>query len=166
MQFTTRRARITVDVPHIAFISTLAAFCAWYLYDARLNSADFADLLLIQPIAIGVFLVYFYIVCNAVTVERHDVAAPAALPERERIERLAAIRIFGSMALVTLYVVSLNWIGFDVATFCYVAASLLLLGERRWWVVVLMPVLFCGICVLLFNELLQMPLPLSLVSVP
>jgi hypothetical protein len=161
MVFNTANRRVSFDLPHAAFVTAIVAFCAWYLHDARINSTDFVDLLLVQPIAIGVFIVYFVIMWGTVKVEPR--ATPSVrVAERPALTRLAATRIFGSMGLVTLYVVSLTWIGFDIATFVYVAATLFLLGERRWWMLVLVPGIFCAMAIYLFNAVLLMPLPLTL----
>ncbi|HLB98437.1 MAG TPA: tripartite tricarboxylate transporter TctB family protein [Acetobacteraceae bacterium] len=71
-------------------------------------------------------------------------------------------KIVGTMALLAVYVVCAPLFGFDVASFIYIPAMLLLLGERRILVLVLVPALFCAVVIYCFNTLLATPLPLLL----
>src|SRR6478752_65817 len=62
--------RLVVDTPHVAFVSAIVGFCAWYLFDARGASTNVQNLLLIEPTAILVFVLYAFILRDAVTIER------------------------------------------------------------------------------------------------
>lgn len=68
------------------------------------------------------------------------------------------------MALLAAYAAGGPLIGFDVATFAYLLAMLLFLGERRIVVLVLVPGLFCAIAIYCFGTLLATPLPLLFFS--
>ena len=161
MRFRLAGHHVIVDAPHVAFVSAIVAFCAWYLVDARGASINVQNLLLIEPTSILVFVLYVFILRDAVTVERLD--SLAAMPAvREPMTPRFRRRIFGAMALLGLYVLTMAEIGFDVATFLYVLATLLLLGERRVMVLLLVPLLFCAIAIYAFGTMLSLPIPLLL----
>ena len=64
------------------------------------------------------------------------------------------------MALLGLYVATMTFVGFDVATFAYVLAELLLLGERRVWLLVVLPAVFVAVAITAFSVVLSNPIPL------
>ena len=70
------------------------------------------------------------------------------------------MKIAGTMALLAALVVAGPLVGFDVASFVYILGTLLLLGERRIAVLLLVPAVFCIVVVYCFNTILPIPLPL------
>lgn len=58
-----------------------------------------------------------------------------------------------------LYLVAMPWIGFVLATFFFVPAVSLCLGERRWPVLALSPFLLTGIMVSVFARFIAIPFP-------
>jgi hypothetical protein len=151
--------QVVVDAPHVAFVSAIVGFCAWYLFDARSASTNVQNLLLVEPAAILVFVLYIVILRDAVTVERLGASLPS-VSQREKLAPRFRRRIFGAMALLGLYVLTMAEIGFDIATFLYVLATLCLLGERRISVLLLVPLLFSAIVIYAFGTLLSLPVPL------
>jgi hypothetical protein len=161
MQLRLAGRQIIIDAPHVAFVSAIVGFCVWYLFDARSASTNVQNLLLVEPAAILVFVLYVFILRDAVTIEQLGVPVPSVSP-REKLTPRFRRRIFGSMTLLGLYVLTMAEIGFDIATFLYVLATLRLLGERRVTVLLLVPLLFCAIVVYAFGTLLSLPVPLLL----
>ena len=151
--------QVVVDAPHVAFVSAIVGFCAWYLFDARSASTNVQNLLLVEPAAILVLVLYIVILRDAVTVERLGASLPS-VSQREKLAPRFRRRIFGAMALLGLYVLTMAEIGFDIATFLYVLATLCLLGERRISVLLLVPLLFSAIVIYAFGTLLSLPVPL------
>jgi hypothetical protein len=70
------------------------------------------------------------------------------------------LKIAGTMALLAGLVIAGPLIGFDIASFAYILATLLLLGERRIIVLLLVPTLFCIVVIYCFDTILPIPLPL------
>lgn len=127
--------------PDMLFAAALAAGCLWYLWDSYSVSARTANLLLVLPaslLAVGL--------CGAVILEdvlaarktaaraRAAAAAeapdrtPDAAPGRPPVEW----RVVATMVLLAVYVFALVPLGFDVATFAYVAAMLVVLRQSGW----------------------------------
>ena len=68
------------------------------------------------------------------------------------------------LVLMTAYVLSLEAMGMDTATFLFIAASLLLQGERRWQVV--MPVSLVSAVLIVWGFGLMTPFPMNNLIMP
>jgi hypothetical protein len=150
--FPFRGRTIAVDVPHLAFATAIAVWCAWFCQDAWRAQRDVENLILIVPatIAAGCFRM---------------VAGPEQrVAPRKPLEPGIGVKIAGTMALLAAYAASGPLIGFDVATLAYILAMLLFLGERRITVLLLVPALFCAVAIYCFGTLLATPLPLLFFS--
>src|SRR3546814_14704611 len=62
------------------------------------------------------------------------------------------------MALFALYVMTLPWLGFDVGSAVFVAAALVMDGERRLWLIAPVSIGFALGATLLFGLLLPYPM--------
>ena len=147
---------VVVDLPHLLFLTGLVGFCVWYFFDAYTASNTLENLLLIEPAVIAAVILYFVILRDVIrVVPGADLAAVPRAP----LSPLLRVRIFGGMALLIAYVASMGVIGFDVATVVYVAATLALLGERRPVMLVVLPVVFAGVVVYAFRQMVTVPVP-------
>ena len=72
--------------------------------------------------------------------------------------------VFPVMALFTVYVVTLPWLGFDVGTLAFVLAFLWLHGERRWPWLIGYALSFAGFMALFFSKMLPYPMPMLLLD--
>lgn len=122
---------------HITFVTCTAGAAAAFLMDTWTRSTDIQNLLLIVPMVALVVGLYAAIILQLLFGSSADGTEPGG-PGR------ADIRILASMALLGIFVFTMNIVGFDAATFFYVAANILLLGERRPAVVLLFPAAFSG----------------------
>ena len=155
------------DWEHLLFAALLLAFIVWYLWTAAAASLTFSNLILIGPVGAVAAGLLLYIasveifgrtpVASAASIQA-DVAASAA-HGRFRSGSLATIAAL--IGLFGAYVVAIPYIGFDVATFLFVGATLWLLGERN--IAVLLS-LALGIAVALSLAaltLLTFPMPMA-----
>lgn len=150
---------------HLAFLTVAAAFAAWYASDAFMASATLQNLILIVPgavlcIGLAVFLVLREVraqpapqetpaeEASADEVAEADEAGPAA-----RDERIPPLML----AMLGIYVAAMVWLGFDIATFLFVAASLRLLGKRNWLVIVGYSALFTFVVIAGMGQLVSLP---------
>ncbi len=123
------------DWEHVGFLAALLAFIIWYLCDATLASPTFSNLILIAPV--GAFAILCGVYIGAVEILGYRNAAPAATadtaagasPSRFRAGSVGTIMLL--MAFFALFVAAMPYLGFDIATFAFIAATLWLLGERR-----------------------------------
>jgi hypothetical protein len=63
-------------------------------------------------------------------------------------------------SLFAVYVLTLEWLGFDVGTALFLSASMWIHGERRWHWNVGYAISFAVITSLLFSRLLPYPMPM------
>ena len=150
---------LRVDWAHLALVAGIAAFCLWFWFDARSASSDVQNLLVIQPAAILALALCAVIAFGAVRAEP-DAAGPesgtAARPGREWRGVLVAV-------LLGLYVLALVPVGFDVATFVFLAAGMYLLGERRPVFLVGYSAVFAAAMSYGFKVMLSVPVPTLLI---
>ena len=140
-----------VDWPHLLFVTVLGGWCAWFCVDAWRANAGVENLILIVPVSAVAVVLFAFVAAGCFGAAR---SARAALPAG------MGRKVAASMALLAGFVVAGPWIGFDIACFLYILLNMAALGERRAWVLLLVPLLFCAAAIYCFNDLLQTPLPL------
>lgn len=138
----------------LALSTSLAGLALAYLLDARSVSLSVNNLLLLQPTAL--FVLVLWVVIAIGTVSR-DV--PEAVVSRR--DWLGAARVVGMVAAFGLFIASLERIGYDVAIALFVAVGLFIGGERKPLWLILFPVLFAACVTLGFRALVPYPFPTS-----
>lgn len=163
------RAGRRIQYGHVAFLVAVAGYAAWRLVDARAASSSFQNLLLIEPV-VFVMLALVAIIAFGVIVRRQGGAEDEVppIPELAPIESAEAppaddkahlVQVAAAMALTGAFLALVPLAGLDVATFLFVAAALFLQGERRPWMIVLVPAVFAFVVVHGFKALLPTPIP-------
>lgn len=145
---------IAVDVPHVAFATVIAAWCVWFCREAWISAPNVENLILIVPASTAAMIFYVFVAADCFhSVE--NIKGPTPAPHHQLIEG-SGIKIAGTMAILTAFVIAAPLIGFDIAFFAYVLAMMAFLGERR----IVVPLLFCIAAIYCFNTILATPLPL------
>jgi hypothetical protein len=153
-------SKIAVDVPHLAFVSAIVGWCVWFCRDAWLAQADVENLIMIVPAAVAAGVLYVFVAAGCFKV----VGRADGFGTRRPLHTGVGVKIAGTMALLAALVVAGPLVGFDIASFVYILATLLLLGERRILILLLAPALFCIVVVYCFDTVLPIPLPLFFVA--
>lgn len=161
MSDTHRRARI--DWGHIVLILFFAGITIAYFADAWEASASVRNLVLIFPASV-LSLVLCVIVAVSVFREGSLPAEASAGGDTDEAEVptsfIDRFRPGLLMALFALYVLTLPWLGFDVGSAVFVAAALLLDGERQLLRIAAVSIVFSFVATELFSWLLPYPMPL------
>lgn len=155
------------DREHLCFLAILLGFVTWYLWTAAAASFTFSNLILIGPVGAVAVVLLLYVGAteflgrapSQVPAVSEQTEPPPAAGGRFRSASLGTVAAL--MGLFGLFVVAIPYIGFDVATFIFVAATMGLLGERR---VVYLLGLALGIAAALSIAaltLLSFPMPLT-----
>lgn len=132
----------------VAMLLVLAGASALYCYDAVRASTHIYNLILVAPLTA---LVLIPCVAEFVTGARPSDKAPQpAEPVTD---------VLPVMGLFSAYVLTLNWLGFDVGTALFVGAFLWLQGERRLLWLVGYSLTFALILTLFFSRMLPYPMP-------
>jgi hypothetical protein len=131
----------------------LAGLVCVYCLDAIRASTHILNLIFVVPITTIVLvlcLVEFFVGApNKFTTE----------PVSETVTQILPV-----VGLFTGYVVSLQWLGFDVGTFVFLAAFLFLHGERRLAWLLGYSISIAWLLSVSFSKLLPYPMPLLILS--
>ncbi|SEA77209.1 Tripartite tricarboxylate transporter TctB family protein [Desulfuromusa kysingii] len=112
----------------LSLVSFFLILTCWYLFDSYKASASTENLLLILPSASVVILLCLWVVLRTCFNFRKQ---KEVVSEEEQPKPEKKVSVLAAMALLAGYVLSMDWIGFDVATFLFMAALMFLQGERR-----------------------------------
>jgi hypothetical protein len=135
----------------IGVVFCLIGFIVWYGLDAWQVSQSVENLILIVPIGIGALLL-----C-VIELLRQFLGYSKPIENAQPVKE-----VFPVIALFSAYVLSLEWLGFDVATTLFVGVYLVMQGERRWVWVVGYSVCFGLFMAMFFAKMLPYPMPMSL----
>jgi putative tricarboxylic transport membrane protein len=128
---------------------SLSVLVIWYLFDAYSASSHFANLILILPLSI---LVLVLCIIEFISQLRGLHEPP---PDLDPIASMLPV-----IALFVLFVLSLEWLGFDVGTFAFICAFLWLHGERRIRWILGYSISFALLMSLFFSAMLPYPMPM------
>ncbi|SDJ68175.1 tripartite tricarboxylate transporter TctB family protein [Billgrantia gudaonensis] len=112
------------DYGDLSILMALAVFTLWYLMDAIRVSSSVQNLLLILPLSLVVLAI---VALEVVLRVKRGTLLQRLEEEAEPLHRTLPV-----VGLFAAYVISLETVGFDVATVLFVAAFLVLKGERKW----------------------------------
>ena len=87
--------------------------------------------------------------------EAGESASAEARASRKRARRIVVISSVATLA----YIFAMQWIGFALATLFYVLAFIVILGERRKWVLIFSPLLVTVFILLVFSKFIAIPFP-------
>ena len=160
---------VRIDVGGVVFLTAMMAFCVWYLFDARAASLNPQNLVLIQPAVIVAAILYVFILRELITFGRKaEAPAEKRRPSWPMMRRESSfkptwsiedLRIVAFIAVMAAYVFAMIWLPFDLSTFAFIVASLLLQGERGVLVLLLVPLIFTALVVYMFKAFLSIPVP-------
>ena len=146
-----RELNIERRVDFILLLS-IVLFIAWYTYDAYSALASTENMIFIAPIA-GVTLILSLL-------ELYNQLKNKNKEEEEVKDKfkdiMPAIFIFAG------YILSLEFLGFDIGTVIFIAIFLKVHGEKKWKNIVFYSLLFGILVPLFFSSMLPYPMPMSI----
>jgi Tripartite tricarboxylate transporter TctB family len=153
------KTRRKVDWGHLALLLLIVGIVIAYLLDARATSLKTQNLLLIQPAAIVALILAALVLPQCFRrrqaesdAEGKDGAQRESWVDLGKVAALAAA--FGAFAI------SLETVGFDVATFIFTALGIYICGERKLWVIGAFSAIFTVAIVYGYQLLVPYPFPL------
>ena len=87
--------------------------------------------------------------------EAGESSSPESIASRTRARRIVVL----SSVTTLVYIFAMQGIGFALATLFYVLAFVVILGERRKWVLVFSPVLVTVFILVVFSKFIAIPFP-------
>ena len=154
-----RKTGRSVDWGHLALLALICGVVIAYLLDARSVSLKVNNLALVEPAAIIALILAAVVLPQCFRRKDGEGGDADALPAhndswRELGKVAAMAAAFGAFAL------SLETVGFDVATFVFVALGVYICGERRLWLIALFSAVFTAVIVYGYQMLVPYPFPL------
>lgn len=148
--------RIAVYWGHVALLAVIGGVIAAYLLDARATSTRTNNLLFVQPAAIVGLLLVLLVLPQCF----RRVPAGGAAESPEPISHLAkAGALMAAMAALAL---SMETIGFDLATFAFLVVAVWLCGERNWIVNIAFSAVFTVLLIYGYGAIIPFPFPLTI----
>ena len=152
--------QVKADWGHMALAVSITLFCIWYLFDARTASPNIQNMLLIFPATILAIALFLVIVAQEVKVSRvQGVEARSGASLSFHWPDLDRMRLPLFMGLLGVYVFTMEGVGFDLATFLFLALSLALQGERRWIWLIGFSLVFALFVTWVFKAMIPEPIP-------
>ena len=151
--------RIAADWGHIAFATVIAGITWWYFQDVTSTSMNRNNIILVYPLSLIILGLSGISIIKSIRIRREpretgpaktqqDTLAVAEVekdgPQTNEQEQspFDMLRALVLLMLLGGFVFSYSIIGLDVATFIFIVLSLLLLGYRRWWFVLIYALAF------------------------
>lgn len=160
---------LRIDWGPICFVLSIALISSLYLIDTVSVSTNRNNVILVLPLsALIIGLCSVVIVRNIhwgkkdsqhtrpANSEPSESSAEVSQSPRDMLRALALLSLLGG------YVLTFEWIGFDVATFIFIALSLLLLGHRKPWFVFTYSLIFTLVVIGGAMALLSYPMPMTI----
>lgn len=148
------QARRVIEWGHVVLLGVISAVVIAYLLDARRVSLKVNNLLLVEPASI-LALIFVLLVLPQVFIARAERTADERWQERMKL-----VRVAGLAAAFGLMVFFMEKIGFDVATFLFVAVGLWICGEKKVWLIALFSAAFTVGVIYGYQLLVPYPFPL------
>jgi len=130
-------------------ILCLAAFVLWYAFDAHNASSGLENMILILPVAAVTLCLCIY-----------DFFTYAEDTKEEKENKEDIKTVLPVMILFTLYVFTLEYLGFDIGTVLFIALFLFFHGETRWTWILGYSLVFGFLIAYFFSLMLPYPMPM------
>lgn len=134
----------------------LAIFIGWYTWDAYQASSEVENLILIFPIAT------IAVVLCALELIQQKKRSQQNSKQENQLKQAPVHDVLPVIVLFTVYVLSLETLGFDVATTVFVALFLWLQKERRIIWLLGYSLIFGIVMSIFFAKMLPYPMPMSI----
>jgi len=154
---------IQADWGHILLTTLMATASVWYFLDAKSASNSVYNLIMIAPCVAAIVILYLITLILDIRIHSIDANHTAQQQSLRGLLQPASVRNATMMVLLIVYVLLLEPLGFEIATFFFIGLSLLLQGERRYARVLAFSVLFSVLATWLISTLSLAPIPTTLV---
>lgn len=136
---------------NLGVLLTISLFVIWYFYDANRALSSVENLLLIGPITV---VTLGLCLAELIRYLREDEVEDKG---KENIKD-----VFPAMLIFTGYILSLEFLGFDIGTTLFVAIFLKIHGETKWKQLIIYSILFGFLVPYFFSQMLPYPMPMSI----
>ena len=159
------KTRRKVDWGHLALLLVIVGVVVAYLLDARATSLRTNNLLLVEPASIIALILAALVLpqCFRRREAEKEGEGEGEAPSDKLVRRESWVdlgKIAALAAAFGAFAISLETVGFDVATFVFTALGIYICGERRVWLIALFSAAFTAGIVYGYQLLVPYPFPL------
>jgi len=154
--------KVQADWGHILLVTVIAALSVWYFFDARQASDSIYNLIMIVPCVAAILVLYLITLVLEIRVHHIDADHSNHEQSLRGLLQPVAVRNGAMMLLLILYILLLEPLGFEIATFFFIGLSLLLQGEQHYLRVLVFSLLFSVFATWLVSSLSLAPIPTAL----
>ena len=157
------RYRVSAEWGHIAFVTAIAITCLIYVFDTLSVSHHINNTILVVPAAGLILILCVWVLISGIRIRkispdvRNGQDQPLSLEDKQSLAKSIAL-----MALTGVYVVIIEFVGLDIASFAFLIVVLILLGERRPLFILCYALIFTLIVVGGTGALIPYPIPMTL----
>lgn len=151
------KKNLCIELGLIAFFLVITGL---YLQDTYKASARTENLLLILPAAVVVISLSLWILVRTLLIYTKGLRQEGKTSSEQKQKN--KVSIVGAMSILAVFVLVMDWIGFDVATFLFMIAMMWLQGERRWYWLGPFSLVFAFLVALFFEYMVPYPMPMLL----
>jgi putative tricarboxylic transport membrane protein len=157
------RTRFEGPWGQVMMLLLFVSFTIWYFQDAYRASSNIQNLLLIGPastLILALALPMLVLKARQLRLVREETARIEAdiRAFRERFGPYAA------MVALVAYTLAMPYLGFDVATFVFIAVGMAIHGERRLLVLIVFPAIVTAGVIYALKNILFTPVPTLLMG--
>lgn len=149
-----KNLQFNIDYGHLLFLIGIAAWVVWYWMSARAVSTSPENLLIIQPVSIGILLLAVCILPQCF----RSADIPQDL-QPEPLSKVEFLKILAVMLAMAGLVFVMFTVGFDVGVLFFSAITSIICGERRPLVVGFFSVTTTLVIVKGYQALITFPMP-------
>jgi putative tricarboxylic transport membrane protein len=152
------RRRLPGEQAFLLLLLLASAFLLWQSY--RISGFSSITSAGVYPMLVSATMV----LCIVVTLVQSrraeaEAAAPGESAARHFLRRLLPLELVAFTAAIVLYMLALEWLGFVVASYLFLLASMRLLGSTRWGLNALVSALSLAGIYVVFQTIFAVVLP-------
>jgi len=136
---------------NLGVLLAISLFVIWYFYDANRALSSVENLLLIGPISVVTLGLCFAELIRYLREEEVEDKSKESIKD-----------VFPAMLIFTGYILSLEFLGFDIGTTLFIAIFLKVHGETKWKLLIIYSILFGFLVPYFFSQMLPYPMPMSI----
>jgi len=137
------------QIADITVLALLTLVIVWYIIDTFRASTHIINLILVLPVGVGVIVLCGIQLFNQIQG-----------PTSESFDLEPFKPVLPLMGLFSAYILTLEWLGFDIGTSVFVSLSLWLHGEKRLVWVIAYGTVFGFCAAWFFSTMLPYPMPM------
>ena len=144
-----------IAATHLIFLALTAIATGYVAWSSVAASSRFDNLVVVVPAAVALAILITFILAQ--TLLRKSEASGGEDAPKDHSATIADLIL---LAVFAVFCLALTTMGFDIATFLFVWAGIVLGGERRWWIPPLFSAAFTLLLIFGLGALFPFPMPM------